>query len=70
MSKLNYTEKNLIPLLARSPDIGDGWRKVSPVLFKHFSSRITPELFEFEQMEDGGGIMRLTERGKIVADYI
>jgi hypothetical protein len=60
-----------IGLLMRSPDLGDGWRKVSNMLRELATKEVNkaPELFEL--MADADGMrVRLTERGQIVAAYM
>jgi hypothetical protein len=60
-----------ISLLLRSPDLGDGWRKVSNMLREVATKEVNkaPELFEL--MDDADGMrVRLTERGQAVAAYI
>lgn len=67
--RLTWEQENFLALLLRSPDAGDGWREVSSWVWQvveHFGRK---ELLEVEKREDGGRI-RLSERGKIVVDYI
>jgi hypothetical protein len=63
--------KSLIALIARSPDRGEGWRSVSAPLFPLYSYFIDPSLIECEKSEDGGGgRVRLSPKGEIVAPYL
>ena len=70
MNKLESSSA-FIGLLLRSPDLGDGWRKVSNMLRELATKEAgkAPELFEVMDGEDGMRV-RLTERGQVVADYI
>lgn len=62
--------KQFLRLLLRSPDRGDGWRLVSKMVWPLVQDFEHPELIEFIQDPDGTNRVRLTERGKIVADYV
>jgi uncharacterized protein (DUF736 family) len=53
-------------LIQRSPDIGDGWRQVSDILWPHFSD-LRAELVERDQENKR---LRFTARGLIIMDYI
>lgn len=69
--KLSVQQTNFIQLILRSPDRGDGWRHVSGFLTPMAEKQATenPELFETRQ--DGAAFMlRLSDRGLILADYI
>ena len=70
--KLTNSEINFIQLVNRSKDTGDGWKKVSSLLWRLVDQfdKTRPELIEHERLVDGSGRVRLTERGKIVADYV
>ncbi len=67
---LSRIEKDLLLLIRRSPDIGEGWCRVAPVLWKHVMTHSRPELVEREQDPAGGGRVRLTERAAIVLEYL
>ncbi len=65
---------NIRPFLAlikRSPDVGDGWRKVSPMLRKLIELRVAeaPDLYETKD-EAGGLFIRATEEAAILGKYI
>lgn len=68
MSKLNDNECNFVRLLLRSPDMGDGWRKVSETVRPLAVAATPTELFEMK--EDDGLKIRLTPVGQNVADYL
>jgi len=70
MDKLENV-KPLFALLLRSPNRGDGWRSISDMLAPMVTEQSlkAPGLFEMDCDEDGFRI-RLTERGKVVADYL
>ena len=69
-NKLPDQHVNFIRVLLRSPDVDDGWRNVNNVLRKTIEAEIAkyPELYETREM--GGLQVRLSERGKVVADYV
>lgn len=69
MTKLDNEQASLLSLILRSPDHGDGWRSVSPVLWNALVPRMNDDLVEKEPATEGGRI-RLTERGKIVCDHL
>lgn len=58
---------NMLQLLRRSPDRGDGWRSVSDLLWPHTIEHLPPELIEKDEERKR---VRLSERGKIIMDYI
>lgn len=62
--------RTLIRLIQRSPDAGDGWRAVSAVLWQLVDRFERKELIEAVKNEDGTGVIRLSERGAILADYL
>lgn len=66
---LPHDAKSFITLIQRSPDIGDGWRKLSPQLDDHFRSVIEkfPDLFQYDEHLPA---VRLTERGQILMEYL
>ena len=69
--KLTDKQTNFIKLLRRSKDVGDGWRKVSKKL-EGFVTRCVserPELFETKQ-SDGQLLIRFSERGALLSDYV
>lgn len=67
---LKQAEKDLLRLVERSPDAGDGWRTVSPLLWSAVHKNSRPELLELEPHSGGGGRVRFTPRAKIALDYI
>lgn len=70
--KISDTQRNFIQLLLRSSDIGDGWRKVSNMLrpITEETVQIHPELYETKEEEDGSFMIRLSERGAILGEYL
>lgn len=76
MSKLTDSEETFLRLVLRSKDAYDGWRNVSqvvwPLVLKFQDTR--PELVDvkpFDMATDKlAGRVRLTERGRIVAEYL
>lgn len=67
--KLTDREKDFLRLVYRSPHDNDGWRNVSPLLWKFVVEYTRPELIEIEEGEKGGRV-RLSDREKILIDYI
>lgn len=68
---IDQKQKDFIALVMRSPDRGDGWRSVSGVM-RGFTTEMTaaqPELYETREVGDAL-MIRLSERGKILADYL
>lgn len=61
---------NFLRLLQKSPDRGDGWKYVSLSVFHLVEKFKYPELLEVDRHENGGGMVRLSERGKIVVEYV
>lgn len=60
-----------IRLVLRSPDAGDGWRKVSTLLETTVKRKTEemPELYETEE-RDGTLLVRLSYRGAILGEYL
>lgn len=69
-NKLPQQQKDFLRLVLRSPDVGDGWRSVSPILVPVTKKQVAsnPELFETR--DEDGFLIRLTERARIVTDYL
>jgi hypothetical protein len=67
MNKLTQQAKDTIKLIQRSPDIGDGWRAVSPVLRPNMPTwlKSAEELYEFD-----GERIRLTTEGQTIVRYL
>ena len=66
--KLQDEEISFLRLIERSDDIGDGWRQCSPILWNHFIQGFHhTELIELKENEKQ---VRLSERGKIVVEYL
>jgi hypothetical protein len=67
---LDGTQKHFLRLtrLGMTKD-GDGWAKVSPVVWPFFEKMPT-DLVECELTQDGWGRARLTSRGEAVLDYM
>lgn len=71
MTRLSPEQVRLLRLIERSPDAGEGWRSVSPVLWPHIHlANLPSELVETEDRHDGGGRIRLTEKGDAVMRYV
>lgn len=69
MGALTPNETSFLRLLLRSPDQGEGWRRVSAVVWPMVERFTRPEIIEAEAAADGGRV-RLSERGRVLVDYI
>lgn len=69
--KLDGEHEEMIRLIMRSQDHGDGWRSVSDLLRGHIEGTVLrrPELYETKDV-DGKFMIRLSERGIIISEYI
>lgn len=67
---LKPNDLSFLHLVMRSPDQGEGWRKVSKACWPLIEKFGHPELIEAEPTPEGGGRMRLSERGAAVVDYV
>lgn len=65
--KLTQQAKDTLRLIQRSPDVGDGWRNVSPRLRPNMTTwlRSAEELYEFN-----GERIRLSPEGRTVCRYL
>lgn len=68
--RLTQPERDLLRLVQRSDDAGDGWRSVSAPLWKAVEAHSRRELLELEPSSGGGGRVRLTGRALIVLEYL
>lgn len=69
--KSTNTNVAIIKLIIRSKDVGDGWRNVSPILVSLITDFDDQTLLETKSDADGKNFMvRLSEKGKIVAPYL
>lgn len=69
--KLEDLHINFIRLVMRSHDLGEGWRSVSKQLRNFAETTVAerPEIYE-TKVEEGTLMLRLSERGQILAYYI
>lgn len=66
--KLGAKDIDFLRLIQRSHDIGDGWRQMSETLWLFLVPRFEyKELLELNETERK---VRLSERGKIVVEYL
>lgn len=70
MPKFSDEDVSFIRLLQRSTDTGDGWRNVSTLLWRLVERFPHKELLETDLKIDGSGKVRLSERGRIVVEYL
>jgi hypothetical protein len=61
---------NFLRLVLRSNDVGGGWRVFTNVTWQLVREFKYQELLDVEPNNDGFGRVRLSERGKIVAEYV
>ncbi len=64
--EIKKNEKSFLKLLLRSPDEGDGWRKVSSMVWPLVESFGPKELIETKD----SNMVRLSERGLVLVDYM
>jgi hypothetical protein len=69
MTKLNREQENILRLILRSKAGNGGWYRVSPVVWPLVDGALPADLAKTKAAE-GGGYIRLTERGQAVADYL
>lgn len=69
MSKISDRTRDLLQLVERSKDVGQGWRHVSDVLWPHVQNWAgeAPELFELRLDEQ---FIRLSPEGTTVLRYL
>lgn len=68
--QITNQENATLKLIMRSPDKGKGWRNVSSTCWPLVEKFTKPELIETVKNEDGGGMVRLSDRGSVLADYL
>ncbi len=69
MSKLSQHTKDIFRLYERSPKDDAGWAKVSADVWPLLSG-VPHQLIESNGNIKDGGLMRLTDKGKIVLEYL
>lgn len=69
MSKLTDKQRDILQLVLRSKVGEDGWYAVSKAIWPLVDAALPDDLAETRPTENGGYI-RLTERGRAVADYL
>jgi hypothetical protein len=69
MSKLKDADRSAMALYMRSKRDDEGWAVVSAVVFPLFDD-VNGQLFEIERGKRGAGRARLTELGKLLADWL
>lgn len=65
--RLTQEHKTAIALIARSKDIGDGWRQCAPKIYKYLRQSTPTELIEFD---DTTNRARLTPQGSTILHWI
>jgi hypothetical protein len=65
--RLSSKESGTLKLIMRSPDIGDGWRQVSGILWNLVTTDVPAELVEFDHDNKR---VRLNGDGNVLARYI
>lgn len=67
MHPITDAQKNVMRLIQRSPDVGDGWRQVSGALWRVVVANSHPDLTDLdEEMKR----VRLTAEGETVMRYL
>lgn len=64
--KITQIEKGLLRLIERSPDIGEGWRQVSQLLWPTVSANCHPQLME---LNTENRRIRITAEGETIMRY-
>lgn len=64
--KIQPKDMSFLKLLMRSPDVGDGWRNVSAVVWPLVAGFKHPELIRMRN----GNQVKLSDRGLTVVEYI
>ena len=64
---LSKNDKHVIELIQRSENIGDEWRKVSPILWKFMEDFQAKELLDIDKEQK---LVRLSTAGQIVVKYL
>lgn len=67
---LSQNDNSFLRLLMRSPDKGEGWRAVSETCRPLIDSFAHQELLEKKTNEDGFLMVRLSDRGAVLVDYL
>jgi len=65
--QLTQQQRDILHLLMRSPDSGDGWRMCSPIVFEKVIVPMSDELVEKDTDQKR---VRLTEEGKTVFKWM
>lgn len=65
--KLTKQQKDVIALLDRSGDCGDGWRKCAPKIYENLVSMMPDELVEKDPCSLRA---RLTLSGRVIAEWV
>jgi hypothetical protein len=64
---LTQQQKDLLKLIERSPDSGDGWRNCAPKIFEDFIVKMPDELVEKDLEQKRA---RFTVAGQAVVDWM
>lgn len=67
MKQVTENQENMLKLIQRSPDIGEGWRQVSDGLWGHVVDQAHPELTELNAPAKR---VRFTDEGLTVMRYL
>lgn len=64
--KMTQIQRDLLRLIQRSPDIGEGWRQVSQLLWPTVSGNCHPHLTELDAENRR---IRITAEGETIVRY-
>lgn len=67
MNKLSDNDRSFLQLLMRSPDLGDGWRQSSEVVWPLVAKFSKQELVE---LDNDNKRVRLTPDGDVLVRYL
>ena len=62
--------RNILALIKRSERDPEGWYEVSDAVWPTVAPYLPTDLVTLEPSSDGGGKLKLTERGQAVCDYL
>jgi hypothetical protein len=67
---ISIDSRQFLRLLLRSPDLGDGWRRVSKMVWPLVEEFTEQDLIEKLESDEGGGNVRLSQKGQAVIEYV
>jgi len=65
---VSQESRDILALISRSPDRGEGWRTVSPILWEELIVPFPDK--ELLELDESNHKVRLSTKGVIVAEYL